>query len=212
MRQTSRVNNPDWRDGFLFVGNDPTLDFLNTRPVLNAEPVELLSDFSALLRWFQAAGLVSHRQAREISQKWGKSARALKVTADLREFRERLRMAVSAWERRNVLDPRLIQELNALMAAHPQHVRLTREAGTPNIETWFEMRAPDDLFGPLANSAANLFARADRTRAHKCGSDSCVLHFLDTSKKGTRRWCSMRLCGNRQKVAAYAARKRRRSP
>jgi predicted RNA-binding Zn ribbon-like protein len=37
-----------------------------------------------------------------------------------------------------------------------------------------------------------------------------VLHFQDTSKKGTRRWCSMRLCGNRHKVAAYADRQRRR--
>src|SRR6516164_5368126 len=49
-------------------------------------------------------------------------------------------------------------------------------------------------------------ASVDRTRVRKCGQ--CVLHFLDTSKKGTRRWCSMQLCGNRLKVAAYALRKR----
>ena len=209
MRKTS--GNSDWRDGFLFVGNDPTLDFLNTRPVQNGEPVELLSDFTALMRWFQAAGLVSVRQAREILKKWGKSGRARKVTADLREFRERLRAGVSAWEQGS-LRPRLIEELNTVIAAHPQHVRLTRGAGTPNIEKWFEMGVPDDLFGPLAASAANLFARADRSRVHKCDNDTCVLHFLDTSKKGARRWCSMRLCGNRLKVATYAARRRRRSP
>ena len=40
----------------------------------------------------------------------------------------------------------------------------------------------------------------------KCGE--CVLHFYDTSKKGTRRWYSMQLCGNRLKVAAYATRQR----
>jgi len=53
---------------------------------------------------------------------------------------------------------------------------------------------------------ATLFAEADRNRVRKCGQ--CVLHFHDTSKKGIRRWCSMRLCGNRLKVAAYAARQR----
>ncbi len=53
---------------------------------------------------------------------------------------------------------------------------------------------------------ATLFAHVDRARVRKCGQ--CVLHFHDTSKKGTRRWCSMRLCGNRVKVAAYAARQR----
>ena len=70
----------------------------------------------------------------------------------------------------------------------------------------FEARQPEDLFAPLAYSAARLFTEADRTRVRKCGQ--CVLHFLDTSKKGTRRWCSMQLCGNRLKVAAYAQQKR----
>ena len=45
----------DWNDGFLFVGNHLTLDFLNTRPVQNGEFVELLPDFSSLLRWLSAA-------------------------------------------------------------------------------------------------------------------------------------------------------------
>ena len=40
----------------------------------------------------------------------------------------------------------------------------------------------------------------------KC--ESCVVHFLDTSKKGARRWCSMNICGNKVKVANYQQRKR----
>ena len=58
MRQSKTIPDSDWRDGFLFVGNHLALDFLNTRPVQNGEPMELLSDFGALLRWFQAAGLL----------------------------------------------------------------------------------------------------------------------------------------------------------
>src|SRR5438309_11915489 len=38
-------------------------------------------------------------------------------------------------------------------------------------------------------------------------TDQSSLHFHDISKKGTRRWCSMQLCGNRLKVAACAARR-----
>jgi len=53
---------------------------------------------------------------------------------------------------------------------------------------------------------SSLLTDADRSRVHKCAN--CVGHFLDTSKKGTRRWCSMQLGGNRAKVAAYAARRR----
>ena len=58
-----------------------------------------------------------------------------------------------------------------------------------------------------AREAARLFADVDRNRVRKC--ENCVGHFYDNSKKGNRRWCSMQLCGNRLKVAAYAARKRR---
>ena len=85
--------------------------------------------------------------------------------------------------------------------------RLKASGGTSATELWFDPRQPEDLFAPLANSAATLFAEVDRNRLLKCGH--CVLHFYDTSKKGTRRWCSTQLCGNRLKVAAYAGRKRR---
>jgi predicted RNA-binding Zn ribbon-like protein len=87
--------------------------------------------------------------------------------------------------------------------------RLTTNGKLCSTELWFEPREPEDLFAPLAYSAATLFATVDRKRVRKCAR--CVLHFRDTSKKGTRRWCSMQLCGNRLKVAAYAARRRQRA-
>ena len=62
---------------------------------------------------------------------------------------------------------------------------------------------------PVRRVVANDRVEADRNRVRKC--ESCVLHFWDTSKKGSRRWCSMKLCGNRVKVAAYAARRRKRA-
>jgi predicted RNA-binding Zn ribbon-like protein len=92
------------------------------------------------------------------------------------------------------------------MADHPMRAKLNTSQSAFAIKLWFELRQPEDLFAPLAHSTATLFANVDRSRVRKC--DQCVLHFHDTSKKGTRRWCSMQLCGNRRKVAAYAARKR----
>jgi len=68
------IRKSDWRDGFLFVGNQLALDFLNTSPVQNGEPMELLPDFAALLRWFQAVGLLSPGKAAGLSQQWGESA------------------------------------------------------------------------------------------------------------------------------------------
>jgi predicted RNA-binding Zn ribbon-like protein len=209
MGGATTIHNSDWRDGFLFVGNHLALDFLNTRPVQNGEPMELLSDFSALLRWFQAAKLLSARDVAKLQQEWGKSARAQRTLKAVRELRERMRKEVLSWEGGSAVHHSTADELNRLMADYPMRTRLKTSGSASATELWFEACQPEDLFAPLVHSTAALFANADRNRVHQC--DQCVLHFHDTSKKGTRRWCSMQLCGNRLKVAAYAARQRMRA-
>jgi predicted RNA-binding Zn ribbon-like protein len=205
--RVSAIPRSDWRDGFLFVGNQLALDFLNTRPVQNGKPMELLSDFSALLRWLQAGDLLSPRQAASLQRQWGESDRAGHTVKAMRQLRERLRKEVLSWEQGDPVHPTTLAELNRLMADHPMLNRLEEQGEEePLLDLWFEARQPEHLFAPLAHSAAMLFASADRNRVRMC--DQCVLHFRDVSKKGTRRWCSMQLCGNRLKVAAYAARRR----
>jgi predicted RNA-binding Zn ribbon-like protein len=67
---------------------------------------------------------------------------------------------------------------------------------------------PAHLPGWLAavNYAELVGATPDRIR--RCAHPDCVLHFLDTSARGTRRWCSMAVCGNRAKAARHYARSR----
>ncbi|WP_406088147.1 CGNR zinc finger domain-containing protein [Streptomyces virginiae] len=43
-------------------------------------------------------------------------------------------------------------------------------------------------------------------RIRKCANPPCPLHFLDTSRKGQRRWCSMAVCGNRAKARRHRTR------
>jgi predicted RNA-binding Zn ribbon-like protein len=204
MASAATSHRSDWRDGFLFVGNDVALDFLNTCPIQNGEPLELVSDFKALLRWFRAAGLVTPRQAGHLERQWRGSPRARNVTEAMRELRERIRKQVLAWEPTGTIDRSMVDELNRLMSEHPMLWKL--QGPTPVTGLWFAATQPEDLFAPIAHSAAMLFANLDHQRVRKCGQ--CVLHFYDSSKKGTRRWCSMQRCGNRIKVAAYAARQR----
>ena len=197
----------DWKDGFLFVGNQPALDFVNTRPLQDGQYTELLPDFQALLRWFQAAGLLDRKTASKLAETWDGSAKARRAVAQMRDWRERLRSEIVSWESGNRVRQRTLGELNRLMQAHPMLARITNDTGRLRAELWFDPKTPADLIAPLAHSAADLFSSADRSRVRMCGN--CVLHFYDTSKKGTRHWCSMRLCGNRQKAAAYAERRRK---
>ena len=206
MTATAPQPGSDWRDGFLFLGNHLALDLLNTRPVVEGELKELLPDFEALVRWYQAAGLLSPSEASKMRQQWEGSRRSRRTLEAVRGLRERLRKEVLDWEAGGAVRRATLDELNSLMAAHPMRTRLTATAGERALERWFDTSWPESLLAPLAESAAALFAQVPRERVRKCGN--CVLHFYDTSKKGTRRWCSMQLCGNRLKVAAYAQRHR----
>ncbi len=188
--------------GFFFFGNHLALDFLNTRPKLDGEFVELLPDFTSALKWFQVAALLAPSESARLS----KQSSAARTHHALLAFRESLRHSVELWEQGKPIHRDLSDELNRLMAQHPMRFRLDK---TDHTELWFPTSHPADLFAPLAYSAAKLFSDQDHSRVRQC--DACVLHFLDTSKKGTRRWCSMDICGNRAKAAAFAARQRDRS-
>jgi predicted RNA-binding Zn ribbon-like protein len=209
MSTSSTGRQSDRKDGFLFLGNQLTLDFVNTRPVQNGQPIELLPNFVTLLRWFQAAGLLNSGQVAALRQEWDGSKRARGIAEAMLVLREKLRKQLLTWERGMSVQQTILDELNSLMAKHPMRTRLKAKGKSCLTELWFEPHEPEDLFAPLAHSAAILLADLDHKRVRKCAR--CVLHFHDTSKKGTRRWCSMQLCGNRLKVAAYAARRRQRT-
>lgn len=53
----------------------------------------------------------------------------------------------------------------------------------------------------------DLAADGQATRLSRCSADDCGLVFYDSSRGGTRRWCSMQRCGNRAKVRAHRARR-----
>src|SRR5215469_4757686 len=137
---TKPVRKSDWKGGFLFLGNQLALDFLNTCPVQNGEPVELLSDFDALLRWFQAADLLGAREVASLRELSRESARARHVVERMRELRERLRKEVLAWERGGTVHRGAIDELNHLMAEHPMLTRLKPTGSKSITELWFDAR------------------------------------------------------------------------
>src|SRR5207302_9360125 len=89
---------PEWIDGFLLLGNQLALDFLNTRPIQNGEAQELLPDFTALLRWFRAAELLSPRDMAHHQQHWEESACARRTLEEMREFRDELRRELASWK------------------------------------------------------------------------------------------------------------------
>jgi predicted RNA-binding Zn ribbon-like protein len=58
----------------------------------------------------------------------------------------------------------------------------------------------------VAGSLAHYLAEHDERRLRLCADGTCRWLFIDQSPAGRRRWCDMRSCGNRAKVARYRAR------
>lgn len=67
----------------------------------------------------------------------------------------------------------------------------------------------DQARSAVAGSLAHYLADHDDGRLRVCADDACGWLFIDRSPAGRRRWCDMRTCGNRAKVARHRARARR---
>ena len=198
----------EWVDGFLFVGNHLALDFLNTKPILEGEPTELLADTEALERWLIASAIITSRRDRALVRGWRKSREADALVRKLIAFRERLRAAVLRLEGGSLPGDTFLAEVNMLLKEHPQRAHVSKHGSQLGLSLCFEPRCPDDVWAPIAAATADLLSRIEPSRIRKCEAASCVVHFYDTSKKGSRRWCSMNICGNKLKVAAYQRRHR----
>jgi predicted RNA-binding Zn ribbon-like protein len=196
----------EWVDGFLFVGNRPILDFLNTRPVLAEGPAELLPDVRALERWLIASGIAKSAGAKTLVQNWRHSPKAASLFQDLIAFRERLREAVLRIEGGATPSDSFIQDVNRGLLEHPPATMLRKRNGRIVRERHFDLLHPAGLWALLFDATADLLSERETHRIRKC--EACALHFFDTSRKGSRRWCSMNICGNKLKVAAYQRRKR----
>jgi predicted RNA-binding Zn ribbon-like protein len=185
----------EWVDGFLFVGNRPILDFLNTCPVLADGPTELLPNVSALERWLIASGIANSAKTKRLIQGWRHSPKAPQFLKDLIAFRERLREAVLRIESGSAPSDEFIREVNRGLLEHPPRTVLRKQERRILREQLLDLERPTDLWALFFDGAADLLSEPEIDRLRQC--------------EGSRRWCSMNICGNKLKVAAYQKRKRK---
>ena len=189
------------------------LDFVNTldnRP--SGEPKELLARYGDLLRFAEDTGILTPAQADRLFA-WSEAdpdeaQRVLRAAVELREAMYAVFSAVIA---KRAVPASALALLNGYIQLAAQQVSLTpANAG-------FAWRYDSDgdspggfetMLWPIVRSAAELLASDNLPFVRACSSKTCQWFFLDTSKNHRRRWCSMKLCGNRAKVRKFYARQR----
>lgn len=71
---------------------------------------------------------------------------------------------------------------------------------------WRIPAAGSAVLSAVARDGIAVLTGPVRDRVRECAADDCRLVFVDTSRPGARRWCSMKRCGNRHKVRDHRAR------
>ena len=185
-----------------FLGDQPALDMMNT--VVQGE--ETWQSDADVMAWLAAAGQLPCAGAPTPAAPGQPGA----LLAAARALRETIRAAVVA---RKAGAPLELGPLNAALAHAQRHLVLVAESGGGlTLQSRYAAGTPQQLLAPLAEAAARLLATADFKLVRKCEDHACTLWFLDRTKSHRRRWCSMALCGNRNKVAAFRQRRQEGAP
>jgi predicted RNA-binding Zn ribbon-like protein len=181
------------RTRWVWYGGHACLDLVNTRRNREADAVEYLERPADLADWLGAAGLVAGQP--QIDEA---------LLADVLGLREAIDAGVRAAVTGQPFPAAAIGELNAWLAAGPaQPPQLRLSGGVAVLGAQVSPRQPRDVVSDIALDAAEVLGTELRDRLRICPGPGCGGRFADESPAGRRRWCSMAVCGNRNKAATH---------
>lgn len=166
------------------IGEPLALDLLNTELMAAGHAVDLFAAPHGLTRWFDAVGIDAPYSE--------------PVHRALVEARDAIRGVVTAQTGAH-------ERLNRVLGRGRVAVAIDQDG---SVARTVEVSAP--AWRPAVLAAMNLVELLDTApdRIRRCDHPSCVLWFLDSTRNGTRRWCSMAGCGNRAKAQRHYERSR----
>jgi len=181
------------------------LDFVNT---LDLWPVthDHLDSPAAALDWLVDHDLM-HREARAhlLAQYGASPAIGAEMLARLRRVRQAMRGVIEASAARRPPAATDLDEINRALRTHYVYELVPARDGV-SLDHRHQGDPVDGAMARLSESIARELIQGDTLRLRICENPQCRWVFKDTSRTGKRKWCSMRSCGNRAKVARHRAR------
>ena len=101
-----------------------------------------------------------------------------------------------------------VEALNEALSEAPARTTLKRERGSYAWDVDMRSGTALALLAPVLWTAGDLLAGPRLGRVRRCANPECGWLFLDDSRAGKRRWCSMSACGNRAKARRHYHRSR----
>lgn len=183
------------------------LGFVNTlsaRPT--AAPVESLSSYDALVDWARAEKIVSAAvAARLLSAGRRHPHQAASTLARAVALREALYALCVALDLGRPPSAAVLDAVAGEVAASYAAGRLVLHE---RALQWVSS-ADEDLnrvVWEVARAAGRLVTSPQLAKVRVCAAPDCGWLFLDDTRNRSRRWCDMKICGNREKIRRYRAR------
>jgi len=178
------------------------LDFANLRPVAHdlswVEFVDFLVD----------SRVVSEERGMRLESLEGSEPGAVDaVVLKILRLRECVRAIFSAVEEGREFPKAWAAPINEVLQVTEGHDELVMREGRWRLEFIGRESGLEWLLAAVARSAAELIVEGQNAPLKRCANAGCRLFFYDDSRTRRRRWCSMAVCGNRHKVAAFLKRK-----
>jgi len=199
---------------FELLGGRLCLDFANSVSGFRGsdDVRDRLQGYPDLVSWARQAGALDEASARRLLATAARHpAQASAAFAEAIALREAIYQVFFARALGRDLPAAPLALIDAALRSAQSNRRLIRGDTCCSLAWDFgtDLAAP---IWPVAVSAAELLtAPAELARLRVCGlhqSGECAWLFIDETKAGTRRWCSMKDCGNRAKARRHAARVR----
>ena len=191
---------------FVSLGGRLAVDYANTAhfPLGGGDA---LRSWRGLLSFLSVARVITPDRERGLLE-WEHSATP--ATQQLLRSAVRLRTAIRealvAIADGAVIREAAVAPINEILAITEGHDALAWEAGVWQLRFHAREESLEWLLAAIARSAAEIITEGPRAPLRRCANPACGFIFYDTSRTHRRRWCSMAVCGNRSKVAAFARR------
>jgi len=189
------------------VDGDRVLAFLNTlsgRPT--ASPVERLGSYDALVTWAREQHLLPAAAAERLqAQARRHPQQAAAVLGRARELREALNALVTAIDAGRAPAAAVLDTISGALASAYAHGRLVPHDGALQWISTADAEL-DRVVWEVARAAGRLVVSDRLARVRPCAAGDCGWWFVDDTKNRSRRWCDMKICGNREKLRRFRAR------
>ncbi|MEH6402617.1 MAG: CGNR zinc finger domain-containing protein [Sneathiella sp.] len=193
-------------EGFYTVGGRTAVDFANSSRRFGKDG-EGLEKLEELLSFLKSKGHLHEDEASSYHMYlFQNPERCVETMTLLRDIRARfiasLDQAASGWP----MDPSFMSELNDHLQGFKTYLKMSPSDKGMELKTEAAEHGPEQLLYPILKDIAEFLVSDQVEKIRQCASDNCDLYFINTSRNGRRRWCSMSTCGNRAKVNAYLKR------